>query len=180
MDSAETSMRPLAEMVGQHLGYSEWVRITQAQINLFADATNDHQWIHTDPVQAAGSRFGSVIVPGYLILALTPSLLSQIISLRTNGHSVDLMSGRSTELISVNRGCQRVRFLAPVPVDSEIRAGGVLDSAARSRGANDLTFTVTYEVKGTRVPACVAQVIVRNYVGPEEPAPADPAGEPTR
>jgi acyl dehydratase len=159
-------MRPLSELIGQHVGYSEWVRVTQAQVNLFADATNDHQWIHTDPVRAAASRFGGAVVPGYLILSLTPSLLGQIPSLQAAGHAAGL-------IMSVNRGSERVRFLVPVQVDSEIRAGAVLDSVTELRGAKDLVFTVTFEVKGARVPACVAQVIVRNYERSPQPVPAD-------
>jgi len=168
MDNADPGMRPLAELVRQHVGYSQWVRVTQGQINLFADATNDHQWIHTDPARAATSRFGAVVVPGYLILSLTPSLLGQIPTLRTTGTAEGL-------IMSVNRGCERVRFLTPVLVNSEIRAGAVLDKVTELRGSKDLTFTVTYEVKGTRVPACVAQVIVRNYVDSEQQVQPDRA-----
>src|SRR5581483_3533260 len=100
----------LKERVREHLGYSEWHEITQEQINLFADATGDHQWIHVDVERAKAGPFGAPIAHGYLTLSLTPTLLDEVIS----------VSGVS---MGINYGLNKLRFPAPVPVGSRVRAG---------------------------------------------------------
>jgi acyl dehydratase len=139
-------------VVGQHLGYSDWVTITQERVNLFADATGDHQWIHVDPERAAKeSPFGGPIAHGYLTLSLLPLLLPQIIE--TTGFRM-----------SVNYGTEKVRFPAPVPVGSRVRAGATLDSATPFDGGVQLAMTVTVEVEGASKPSMVATTLSRRYL----------------
>jgi acyl dehydratase len=139
-------------VVGQHLGYSDWVTITQERVNLFADATGDHQWIHVDPERAAKeSPFGGPIAHGYLTLSLMPLLVPQIIE--TTGFRM-----------SVNYGTEKVRFPAPVPVGSRVRAGATLDSATPFDGGVQLAMTVTVEVEGASKPSMVATTVGRRYL----------------
>jgi acyl dehydratase len=139
-------------LVGQHLGYSDWVTITQDRVNLFADATGDHQWIHVDPQRAAKeSPFGGPVAHGYLTLSLLPMLLPQIIE--TTGFRM-----------SVNYGTEKVRFPAPVPVGSRVRAGATLDSATPFDGGVQLAMTVTVEVEGASKPSMVATTLSRRYL----------------
>jgi acyl dehydratase len=139
-------------VVGQHLGYSDWVTITQGRVNRFADATGDHQWIHVDPERAAKeSPFGGPIAHGYLTLSLLPLLLPQIIE--TTGFRM-----------SVNYGTEKVRFPAPVPVGSRVRAGATLASATPFDGGVQLAMTVTVEVEGASKPSMVATTLSRRYL----------------
>jgi acyl dehydratase len=139
-------------LVGQHLGHSGWVSITQEQVNLFADATGDHQWIHVDPERAAReSPFGGPVAHGYLTLSLLPMLVPQIIA--TTGFRM-----------GVNYGTEKVRFPSPVPVGSRIRAGATLDSATPFDGGVQLVMTVTVEVEGASKPAMVATTVSRRYL----------------
>jgi acyl dehydratase len=139
-------------VVGQHLGYSDWVTITQERVNRFADATGDHQWIHVDPERAAKeSPFGGPIAHGYLTLSLLPLLLPQIIE--TTGFRM-----------SVNYGTEKVRFPAPVPVGSRVRAGATLASATPFDGGVQLAMTVTVEVEGASKPSMVATTLSRRYL----------------
>ena len=137
--------------VGQHLGYSEWMEVTQDQVNRFADATGDHQWIHVDVERAKAGPFGGPIAHGYLTLSLAPVLLPQIY--RATGFGM-----------GVNYGCNKVRFPSPVPVGSKLRMGGVIDQVEEIPGGAQVTMTVTFEVEGAPKPSCVAEVIYRNYV----------------
>ncbi len=139
-------------LVGQHLGHSDWVPITQDRVNQFADATGDHQWIHVDPERAAQeSPFGGPIAHGYLTLSLLPMLLPQI---------VELTGFRMT----VNYGTEKVRFPSPVPVGSRVRAGATLDSATPVEGGVQVLITVTMEIEGASKPAMVATTVTRRYV----------------
>jgi acyl dehydratase len=139
-------------LVGEHLGHSDWVTITQERVNLFADATGDHQWIHVDPERAAKeSPFGGAVAHGYLTLSLLPMLLPQIIE--TTGFRM-----------SVNYGTEKVRFPAPVPVGSRVRAGATLDSATPFDGGVQLAMTVTVEVEGASKPSMVATTLSRRYL----------------
>jgi len=139
-------------LVGQHLGHSDWVPITQEQVNSFADATGDHQWIHVDPERAAKeSPFGGPVAHGFLTLSLLPMLVPQI--LETTGFRM-----------GVNYGTEKVRFPAPVPVGSRVRAGATLDSATPLDGGVQIVVTVTVEVEGGTTPAMVATTVVRRYV----------------
>ena len=135
---------------GELLGYSDWVEITQESVNQFADATGDHQWLHVDPERAKDGPFGGPIAHGYLTLSLVPLLLPQVLEL----------SGFS---MGVNYGCDRVRFPAPVPVGSKVRAGVVLDSVTDVAGGIQLTVTMTFEIEGGTKPACIATILVRQY-----------------
>jgi acyl dehydratase len=136
---------------GEHLGYSDYVEITQEQVNLFADATGDHQWIHVDPERAKAGPFGGPIAHGYLTLSLAPALLPQIL----------IVGGIS---MGVNYGCGKVRFPSPVPVGSKVRAGAELVSVDDVAGGAQVTMQVTFEVEGAPKPSCVAEVIYRYYV----------------
>ncbi|MCU1452539.1 MAG: htdZ [Acidimicrobiales bacterium] len=141
----------LKELVGQHLGYSEYTEITQEQVNLFADATGDHQWIHVDVERAkAESPFGGPIAHGYLTLSLGPALSPQI--MQVQGITM-----------GVNYGCGKVRFPAPVPVGSKLRLGAELTSVEDIAGGAQVQMTFTYEVEGAPKPSCVAEVIFRYY-----------------
>ena len=141
----------LKALQGQHLGYSDYVPITQEQVNLFADATGDHQWIHVDPERAKAGPFGGPIAHGYLTLSLAPALLPQIV--QVGGVSM-----------GVNYGCGKVRFPSPVPVGSKVRAGAELVSVDDVAGGAQVTMSVTFEVEGAPKPSCVAEVIYRYYV----------------
>jgi acyl dehydratase len=141
----------LKALVGQHLGYSDYIEITQEQVNTFADATGDHQWIHVDVERAnRESPFGGPIAHGYLTLSLGPTLAPQIMN----------VTGIK---MGVNYGCEKVRFPSPVPVGSKLRLGAVLDKVDDIDGGAQVTMTFTYEVEGAPKPSCVAQIIFRYY-----------------
>ena len=141
----------LKTLQGEHLGYSDWVEISQERVNTFADATGDHQWIHVDPERAKDGPFGTTIAHGYLTLSLAPALLPQIL----------IVGGIS---MGVNYGCGKVRFPSPVPVGSKVRAGAELVSVEDVAGGAQVTMLVTFEVEGAPKPSCVAEVIYRYYV----------------
>ena len=141
----------LQELVGEHLGYSPYVEITQEQVNTFAEATGDHQWIHVDVERAkAESPFGGPIAHGYLTLSLTPMLMPQIFN----------VGGIS---MGVNYGAEKIRFPAPVPVGSRVRLGVTLDAVDDIAGGAQVTATAVIEVEGAEKPSCVAQVVYRYY-----------------
>ena len=151
MTTTANGIDDLKTYVGKHLGYSDYVEITQEQVNLFADATGDHQWIHIDPERAKAGPFGGPIAHGYLTLSLAPALLPQILA----------VGGIS---MGVNYGCGKVRFPSPVPVGSKVRAGAELVSVDDVAGGAQVTMSVTFEVEGAPKPSCVAEVIYRYYV----------------
>ena len=137
----------LLDHVGDTLGVTGWHEIDQAQVNLFADATRDHQWIHTDPERARSGPFGGTIAHGYLTLSLVPMFLYETVEIENLG-------------AAVNYGLNKVRFPAPVPVGGSVRATVTLDDA-KPRGAGvEATFGVTVEVTGSDRPACVAEVVI--------------------
>jgi acyl dehydratase len=138
------------ELVGTHLGYSDWHRVTQEQINLFADATGDHQWIHVDPERAKSGPFGTAIAHGYLTLSLAPGLL----------HEVVVVEGTS---LGVNYGCNKVRFPAPVPVDSNLRIGVAVKDAEDVTNGVQVVLELTFETEGSAKPSCVAEVVYRYF-----------------
>jgi acyl dehydratase len=139
----------LESLVGQHLGWSDELEITQEQVNDFADATGDHQWIHVDPERAKDGPFGGPIAHGYLTLSLGPALLPTII--RVEGLAM-----------AVNYGLGKVRFPSPVPVGSKVRMGAELASLTPvAEGTVQATMVFTFEVVGAPKPACVAEVIFR-------------------
>ena len=140
----------LPTSVGKHLGYTEWLTVDQDQINLFADATGDHQWIHVDAERAKGGPFGTTIAHGYLTLSLTPRFIFQV--LQVEGVS-----------LVVNYGLNKVRFPAPVPSGSRIRFGAELAAAEPVKGGTQVTLNATYEIEGQPKPACVAEIVFRYY-----------------
>ena len=140
------NLEQIEAAVGQHVGHSEWMEITQARIDAFADATGDHQWIHVDPERAADGPYGATIAHGYLTLSLLPLLVEQVMQIR----GFRMM---------INYGLDKVRFPAPVPVGSRIRAGVDLTSLQRKPSGVQLTSTVTVEVEGGDRPAVVAETV---------------------
>ena len=151
MATSFSSPAELQGSIGKQLGHSEWLEIDQDRINTFADATGDHQWIHVDPERAKAGPFGAPIAHGYLTLSLVSMLLPQIIQ----------VSGIS---MGINYGTDRVRFPAPVPVGSRVRAGAELVDVKEVGGAAvQATVRVTIEIEGSEKPACVVDTISRYY-----------------
>ncbi|MGH3387158.1 MAG: MaoC family dehydratase [Nocardioidaceae bacterium] len=137
----------LAKAEGEHLGFSDWLEVTQEQVNQFADATGDHQWIHVDVEKAAQGPFGGTIIHGYLTLALVPRL----------GQDIWRVDGLT---MGVNYGCNKVRFPAPVPVGSRVRGGAEVVSVADVPQGVQAVIRYTVEVEGSDKPACVADTVV--------------------
>ncbi len=150
MATTVESMEAFQKLIGEHLGYSEYITVTQEQVNLFADATGDHQWIHVDPERAKAGPFGGPIAHGYLTLSLIPVLLGQVV--RVEGVTM-----------GVNYGANKVRFPSPVPVGSQIRAGAAVASVEEVSGGIQVALDVTIEVKDAPKPSCVAQIVFRYY-----------------
>jgi acyl dehydratase len=150
MATQVNSIEELKALVGTHLGYSDYRTVTQEQVNLFADATDDHQWIHVDPERAAAGPFGHTIAHGYLTLSLIPGLCAGLLTVQG-------------VTMGVNYGSNKVRFTSPVPVGSEIRAGAALAAVDEVAGGIQIAMDVTVEIKGSEKPACVAQVLSRLY-----------------
>ncbi len=140
----------ILESIGKPLDVSNWVQVTQERINLFADATDDHQWIHVDADKAKEGPFGSCIAHGYLTLSLASRFLPEIVDVRMK--------------MGVNYGCDKVRFPSPVKVGSRIRGRGDLIAAERTKdGGVQATIRVTVEIEGEAKPACIADTISRYY-----------------
>ncbi|ANH76413.1 MaoC family dehydratase [Ralstonia insidiosa] len=144
------SAQAILDAVGQRLGESAWTEVTQAQINGFADATGDHQWLHVDPERAANGPFGACIAHGYLTLALVNQFLPEILT-------VENMK------MGVNYGCDKVRFPAPVRVGSRLRGVGELVKAEELQGGVQAVVRMTVEVEGQDKPGCVVDTISRYY-----------------
>lgn len=140
----------IANHVGEHLGYSTWHNVTQEQVNLFADATGDHQWIHIDVERAKAGPFGGPIAHGYLTLSLAPVLLGQV--LQVEGVKM-----------GVNYGTNKVRFPSPVPVGSNLRLGAKLTNVEEVPGGKQVTIEATFEVEGASKPSCVAELVFRYF-----------------
>ena len=146
------SVAGLAELVGREVGLSEWLEVSQGRIEQFAEATEDRQWIHTDPERAAReSPFGTTIAHGFLTL----SLLSEL--------------GRTTMSVGgvrmgINYGLNRVRFVSPVPAGSRVRGRFTLAAAKEFEGGLEVTWKVTVEREGGERPCCVAEWLVRYFV----------------
>jgi acyl dehydratase len=139
----------LLDAVGRDLGTTGWVEITQDRVDQFADATGDHQWIHTDPARAAAeSPYGGTIAHGYLTLAMTNLFLPDLIE-------VQAMS------MGINYGADKVRFPAPVVVGSKVRGRGQLASAHEIEGGVQTTIVITVEIDGSPKPACVVESLSR-------------------
>ncbi|MBB0991687.1 MULTISPECIES: MaoC family dehydratase [Dietzia] len=139
-------LEQLEAELGRHVGYSDWMEITQERIDAFAEATGDHQWIHVDPARAAEGPYGRTIAHGYLTLSLLPVLGAEVMEIR--GFAM-----------MINYGVDKVRFPAPVPVGSRIRAGIELTSLQRKSSGVQLNSLVTVEVEGSDRPAVVAETV---------------------
>jgi acyl dehydratase len=141
----------LQHLVGTEIGVSDWMEITQERVDAFADATDDHQWIHVDPVKAAAGPFGGTIAHGFLTLSLTVTLSTQV--------ELDVGSPR----MALNYGLEKVRFPAPVPVGSRIRTRIGLVSVTDVEGGIQVNRQVVIEVEGGEKPAMVAETVSRYY-----------------
>ena len=137
----------LLDLSGHTLGTTNWLDITQDQVNRFADATDDHQWIHTDPARAAEGPFGGTIAHGYLTLSLAPMVLAEVLEI-------------DDTTAALNYGLNKVRFPAPVPVGARLRATVTVTSAQQKPAGIETVFGLTYEVEGGGRPACIADVVV--------------------
>jgi acyl dehydratase len=141
----------LKDCVGEDLGATEWLEITQDRINTFADATGDHQWIHVDVEKAKQGPFGAPIAHGYLTASLANLFLPQ------------LMEVQGTSM-GVNYGCDKIRFPSPVPVDSKIRGKGAITTVEETKdGGIQVKVTITIEIEANDRPACIIETISRFY-----------------
>ncbi len=140
----------LSDAVGTHLGYTEWQEMTQQRVNQFADATEDHQFIHVDVERAKETPFGGTIAHGYLTLSLMAPVMGQLL------HVSDVKMG-------LNYGLDRVRFPAPLPVGAQWRGGAEIVEVTEVPGGIQAKVRGTIEVKGAEKPACVAECLVRLY-----------------
>lgn len=145
------NLSDLSTFVGQEIAGGEWITITQEQVNLFADATGDHQWIHVDPAAAAKGPFKTTIAHGFLTLSLLPKFFES---------SFDITNSR----MGVNYGLNKVRFTSPVPVGSRLRAKmKLLALEPIDNGGSQMTWLVTVEREGADKPVCIAESLVRRY-----------------
>jgi acyl dehydratase len=142
----------LKAKVGEELGVSEWVDVTQEAINAFADATGDHQWIHVDPERAKDTPFGGTIAHGLYTLSIGPAL------------SYTLYEVKGVAF-ALNYGYNKVRYPAPLPVGSRVRMRATLTAADEIAGGVQLTVTQTFEREGGDKPVCVAESVARVYGG---------------
>jgi acyl dehydratase len=140
----------LKGLAGEELGSSEWHEVTQDIVDAFADATGDHQWIHVDPERAKDTPFGGTIAHGYYTLSLSPKLMDEIA--RFDGFS-----------FALNYGLGKVRFPAPLPVGSKVRATAKIASIEEVAGGVQVTTLMTYEREGGEKPVCVAETLARFY-----------------
>ncbi|MFB7248099.1 dehydratase [Streptomyces populi] len=145
------TVEELRSAVGEQLGHTDWVEIEQKRIDLFAEATGDHQWIHVDPEMAATGPFGTTIAHGYLTLSLLPLFGPQLISVEG-------------VKMGVNYGTNKVRFPAPVPVGSRLRATGTITAVDDVPGGVQVSVAFTVEREGGDKPVCVAESVSRYYL----------------
>ncbi len=151
MPTTANGLDELKALTGTDLGRTGWLEITQSRVNTFADATGDHQWIHTDPDKAKDGPFGGPIAHGYLTLSLIIPLFNELLEI----------TGVS---MSVNYGLEKVRFPSPVPVGAKIRLHGTVDTVEEVKGNGvQMRLTFTVEADGSDKPACVAQAVYRHY-----------------
>jgi acyl dehydratase len=137
--------------IGEELGETDWLTIDQTRVNLFADATGDHQWIHVDVEKAKRGPFGGPIAHGYLTASLANYFLPQLLDVQ----------GTS---MGVNYGCDKIRFPSPVPVGSKVRGTGTLTSVEETKdGGIQAKITIKIEIEGQERPACVIETISRFY-----------------
>ena len=148
------SYSEVSACVGQEVAVTDWITITQEQVNLFAQATGDHQWIHVDPERAKAGPFGAPIAHGFLTLSLIPRFFEEALTIEG-------------ARMGVNYGLNRVRFTSPVPVGSRVRARLTLQSTeALPPDGMQMNWLVTVEREGGDKPACVAESLSRSYGAP--------------
>jgi acyl dehydratase len=141
-------LNDLDSLVGKPLGTTDWTTVTQDQVNLFADATGDHQWIHVDPERAAGGPFGGPIAHGYLTLSLVIPMWAELLAITGVG-------------VAVNYGLNRVRFVSPVRVGSNVRLAATVAEVKPINGGYELVVDGTVELEGSERPACALQAVFR-------------------
>jgi acyl dehydratase len=146
-----SGLEELVAAQGSQLGPTDWLEVTQERVNLFADATDDHQWIHVDPERAASGPFGGTIAHGLLTLSLLPYFTSQMYTV-------------GNIAMAINYGYNKVRFITPVKVGAKIRARAEIANVEQLSGAVQATLTTTVEIEGSDKPAAVAESIVR-FIG---------------
>ena len=144
------TLAELQTLVGQELGASDWIVVDQQRINLFADATGDHQWIHVDAVRSAAGPFGTTVAHGFLTLSLLPEMSASAFAI-------------DDAKMGVNYGLNRVRFPSPVPVNSRLRGHFKLLSFEPIQGGAQIVVEVTMEREGSDKPVCVAESIARRF-----------------
>lgn len=147
MSKRFASIEALLEAGETDLGTSSWIEVTQEDVRLFADATNDHQWIHVDVERAKAGPYGTTVAHGYLVLALAAPILYELFA----------VDGTSA---AINYGLNRVRLPAPVPVGSKVRATGRLLSSAAKAGGAEVVIGLTYELESGGKPPCVAEIVI--------------------
>jgi acyl dehydratase len=143
-----TTITGLAGLVDTHLGHTSWHVITQAQVDSFAKATWDDQWIHVDVERAKAGPFGGTIAHGFLTLSLAPVLLDEVLRVEDASRTI-------------NYGLERVRFPAPIPVGSRVRLGVDLSSVEQAAGGVQAAFTLVFELEGEDKPCCVGELLLR-------------------
>ncbi len=151
MTTRYATLAELQDMVGQELGVSDWLEVTQQRIDQFAQATGDHQWIHVDPARAADGPYGATVAHGFLTLSMIPAL-------------ADSAFGLDDVRMGINYGLNRVRFPGPVRVGSLIRARFKLLAYEPLPGGAQVVTEASIEVEGSTKPVCVAESVSRRYV----------------
>ena len=149
-DDVMTDMASLRQSAGRHLGYTDWQVMTQERVNQFADATDDHQFIHVDVERAKSTPFGGTVAHGYLTLSLMAPILAGLLKV-------------SDAKMGLNYGTERVRFPAPLPVGAQWRGSAEIVEVTEVLGGLQLKVKGTVEVKGADKPACAAELLVRMY-----------------
>ena len=147
-----TGIEELKKAEGETLGTSAWHEVTQSDIDAFADATGDHQWIHVDPERAKDTPFGGTIAHGYYTLSLAPRLSEEIFAVEGVA-------------FGVNYGLNKVRFPAPLPVGGKVRMTAKVADVEDIQGGAQLTLELTFEHEGSEKPVCVAESLARVYAG---------------
>lgn len=151
MTTTTTTLSELPALKGSELGTSDWIEVTQDRVNLFADATDDHQWIHVDAERAkAESPFGGPVAHGYLTLSLLIPMWSQVLTV-------------TDSTMAVNYGLNKVRFPAPVPVGSKVRLTATLADVEEIKGGYQLTVSAVIERENGDKPVCIAEPVLRFY-----------------
>jgi acyl dehydratase len=152
LSGLHTTIAGVREAAGRHLGYTEWEKMTQERVNEFADATDDHQFIHIDVERAKQTPFGGTIAHGFLTLALVAPISQQLMRV-------------TDAAFGVNYGLDKVRFPAPLKVGSRYRGGAEIVEVADVPGGLQIKLLVTIEAQGSEKPVCVAEQLVRVYGG---------------